>query len=105
MYYFLIHETLNTVVWFQVFLSNANNFQTDQFNPWTDSRKVLQLRGRVGLRVMVIKRYSIISRAPELGSHHRIDFNVITREPSFWVWDMVESYSDTISRNYMFSSN
>ena len=28
---------LHTVVWFQVFLSNTNNFQTDLFDPYMGS--------------------------------------------------------------------
>ena len=43
---------LHTVIWFQVFLSNTNNFQT--------FKQVLPLQVRVHLKAMVTKAYSIL---------------------------------------------
>ena len=50
---------------------NTNNLQPDLFDLLIGLEQVLPLRVRVDLKVMAMKRYSTLSRAPELESHHQ----------------------------------
>ena len=51
----LYRNNFPTVIWFQVFLTNTNNFQTDLFDSLMRPLQVLPLRVRVDLGVMTMK--------------------------------------------------
>ena len=59
-------------MWFQVFLSNTNNFQTGTTIP-----------DESGPGRMSMKECPTLLRAPELASHHRVWFSVILKSPFF----------------------
>ena len=71
-------NNLSAIILFQLFQSNTNNFQTDQFDPQIGPLLMLPLWVRVDL--WVIKGYSTISRAIEQEPHQ---FSVICRTPLF----------------------
>ena len=52
---FNIVNCLHMVIWFQVFISNTNNFQIDLFD--VNSKQVLPLPVRVDLGVMAVEKY------------------------------------------------
>ena len=65
-------ETKNnpkTVIWYQVFLSNTNNFQTDLIHRWVTNIE--------DLGVIAIKRYSTLPSFPGPKPHHQMKFSVM----------------------------
>ena len=60
-------------LWYQVFLSNINSFQTYQSEPKIGPLQILPFQVTMDLEVMEMKMYSTFSRAPELDSHHQIN--------------------------------
>ena len=66
--YLIVVIYLHTVIWFQVFLSNTNNFQTDLFNSAIGPKEVLLLWFRVDLGVMAMKREVHILQSSRTGA-------------------------------------
>ena len=63
-FYLVVILDLHTMVWFHVFLSYTNDFQTDVFEPWRVHKQVLPLQAGMDLGVMAMKLYSLLPRAP-----------------------------------------
>ena len=78
-YFYLIIICLHTVIWFHVFLSNTNDFQTDLFDPYMGPMQVLTRRVRVDPGLMAMKEYSILPKSLELKPHHQMQISVISR--------------------------
>ena len=49
------------IIWFQVFLSNTNNFQAYVFDPWIWPNLVLPLRIKMDLRIKEMKYFTLKS--------------------------------------------
>ena len=73
---------MQTVIWFKIFLSNTNNFQTNLFDPKMRLKQVLPLV-IVDLGVMSMKGYSVLHIFLEPEPHHHMQFRVITRTSLF----------------------
>ena len=71
---------LHTAIWYQVFLSNTTNFQTDLFDPEMKIELVLPLQVWKNLGVMGVKGYSTLPKSPELKSNYQLQFSVFLVE-------------------------
>ncbi len=72
----VLNDNYITVVWFQVFLSNTNNFQTVLFDSLMEREQVLSLRVSVDIGVMAMQGYSIFFIFPELEPHYQMQFKL-----------------------------
>ena len=72
----VLNDNYITVVWFQVFLSNTNDFQTVLFDSLMEREQVLSLRVRVDIGIMAMKGYSIFFIFPELEPHYQLKFRL-----------------------------
>ena len=71
--YSYLTPIIRAILWFQVFLSNTNNFQITRAQTGTTTP------GREDLGLMAIKEYSTFSRFLRVEPHHQIQFSVIAR--------------------------
>ena len=69
-----------TVIWFQVFLYNNNNFQIDVFDP---AMGPLQVRP-LWFRIITMKNYSTLPRDPEQEPHHQMQFSFLFKTAPFY---------------------
>ena len=76
---------LQIVKWFQVCLSNTNNFQTNLFNQYRSPQQIHPFQVKLDHRIITTKEYSTHLRAKELEPHHQMQFSVIPRIPLFFV--------------------
>ena len=69
-------NNLHIVEWFQVFLSNMNNFQ----NRWNPNRN-RSLSVRLNQVVMAMKESYTLFRATALEPHYQMQFSIISKTP------------------------